>query len=439
MRVLGVGQHHDLGALYLALSARGHEIRVRVGDPASHDVLAGLIPRSDAPLEEDLTWVRGAGSPGQPDRSGLVLFEGTGQGAEQAALRRAGHRVIGGSAFGDRLENDRAFGQSVLQGLGLATAPMHEFEGFDAAIRFVERTRQRYVLKFSGSGFASTRSYVGMLEDGSDMLAMLVQQRRRWAYAEVPRLILMRHLQGVEVGVGAWFNGEAFLEPANLDWEHKRFFPGDLGELTGEMGTVVSYVGAERLFAATLARLAPALREAGHVGYVNLNMIVNDEAPYPLELTCRFGYPGFAILGALHREPWDAVLNRVADGASTLRVHGGFAVGVVLTVPPFPYHDGYERLSKGMPICFRHDLSEADRDGLHYAEVGTSEGQLVTAGEVGYIMVATGRGETVAEAREAAHRLVQKVAIPNMRYRTDIGARLESRDHAELRRLGWLV
>jgi phosphoribosylamine--glycine ligase len=432
MRVLGIGQHNDLGDLYLRLAARGHDVRVRVGDPASHDVLEGMVAKSVSSLDEDLLWASAEGD-------GLVVFEGTGHGELQGALRERGRRVIGGSKLGDRLENDRAFGQEVLRELGLATAAMHELEGFDEAMRFVESTARRYVLKFSGSGFASTRSYVGMLEDGSDMLAMLAQQRRRWAYDEVPRVILMRHLEGVEVGVGAWFNGDSFVEPANLDWEHKRFFVGDLGELTGEMGTVVTYQGAERLFGATLARLAPRLREAGHVGYVNLNMIVNAEGTYPLELTCRFGYPGFAILGALHAEPWDELLTRVATGASSIRVHEGFAVGVVLTVPPFPYPDGYERLSKGMPICFRRDITDQERDGLHYGEVGMQEGQLVTAGEVGYIMVATGRGPTIRGAREAAQRLVDKVAIPNMRYRNDIGARLEARDHAELTRLGWLT
>ena len=311
MRVLGIGDYADLGSLYMRLLERGHEVRVHISDADSGDVMEGLVDRAER-WEQWLPWV---------GPEGLIVFEGASFGEMQDRLRAEGFTVVGGSALGDRLELDRAFGQDAFRELGLDTAPTHGFDSFEAAIAFVNDQPRRYVLKYSGSGFASTRTYVGMREDGSDTVAALGLHQRGWRLAEAPSLVLQEHVLGVEVGVGAFFDGRRFLEPANLDWEHKRFFPGDLGELTGEMGTVATYRGAERLFRATLARFAPRLAASGYRGYVNLNTIVDERGVWPLELTCRFGYPGFAILEALHRTPWDELLLRVEDGEEIGRAH----------------------------------------------------------------------------------------------------------------------
>ncbi len=433
MRFLGIGDDNSLGDMYRQLMAAGHDVKVCITDPAHHDVLANMVDRVDD-WRSALPWIREAGS------DGILLFETARAGSCQDELRREGYHVIGGCAYGDRLENDRLFGQVAMRQAGMQIAPSHQFDDFAAAIRFIEAQPGRYVFKWNGGFHASSQNYVGELEDGRDVLAMLRQMQRQSAQmTEPPSFILMKHLSGVEVGVGAYFNGEAFMEPVCLDWEHKRLFPGDLGELTGEMGTLVTYRHAGPLFEATLGRMAADLRANGYVGYINLNTIVNEDGIWPLEFTCRFGYPGFAILSALHIEGWDELFGRMIQRSRRdFLTAPGYAVGVVLTVPPFPHQQDRPEISRGLPVFFRSPVRPEEQRHLHLDEVMLQDGQLVTSGGLGYIMVATGRGDSVQRARDNAYRLAARVAIPNLRYRTDIGLRFIKQDRERMQRLGLL-
>ena len=453
MRVLGIGETNDLAAMYLALQQRGREVKVYIRDEACHDVYAGLLQRVPD-WNAELDWLRGG------DDS-LVLFESASQGPLQDALRAEGFRVVGGSALGDRLEADRSFGQEVLHAAGLPVARCQRFASYAEGLAHIARAPARLVLKFNGAGSERTRNYVGQAADGSDVAALLqgyAQHAATQQHAALPAphatndpaevdYVLMEHLDGVEVGVGAYFNGQEFLQPVCMDFEHKRFFPGDLGELTGEMGTIVTYRGGQRLFQAALAPLAPVLRDGGYCGYINVNLIANEQGLWPLEFTSRFGYPGFAICGALHTDPWDVVLQRLGYGdrqAPAQRLHfgtrDGFAAGVVLTVPPFPYRQGYAELSKGTPILTAPGMTEGEKAHIAWGEVALGDnGQLVASGACGYLGVALGCDGTIRAANDAAVALARKVVVPNLRYRTDIGQRLLAGEWARLAQLGWIA
>lgn len=433
MRFLGIGDTCDLNALYARLIEDGHAVKVSISEPLCHGVLAGIVERVDD-WEAELAWVREAG----PD--GIILFENVAyeRGALQDDLRARGLNVIGGSAYGDRLEKDRAYAQTVLAGIGLDIAGVWEFEAAEPALAFVAARPERYVLKFSGDGFGAADNYIGRMRDGRDVAAM-IKAKLKAREGKATRFILMERLDGVEIGVGAYFNGQDFLEPACLDWEHKHFFPGDLGELTGEMGTVVTYERTKTFFDRTLGKMAPLLRQNRYLGYINLNTIVNEAGIWPLEFTCRFGYPGFAILDPLQETSWGELFRGMAQGGTkSVATRPGFAVGIVMTTRPFPFIRTYVPEPIGLPVLFEGDLTEDDRANIHYGEVGLADGELVTAGYHGWTLVVTGTGPTVPEAQRAAYRRADRVVIPNVRYRRDIGDKLVAGQLAEVERLGLL-
>ena len=115
MRFLGIGEAAGLGDMYLRLAAKGHEVKVFVGDAACRDTLQGLLQQTQD-WRRELSWIRAAG------REGILIFEDAQMGVLQDELRRDGFNVIGGSAFGDRLENEREFGQDCMRQAGFPTA-----------------------------------------------------------------------------------------------------------------------------------------------------------------------------------------------------------------------------------------------------------------------------------------------------------------------------
>ncbi|TSC78508.1 MAG: phosphoribosylamine--glycine ligase [Parcubacteria group bacterium Gr01-1014_33] len=405
------------------LTQEGHEVKYWSKDSDDADVYIGFVEKVER-WEDHKDW------------ADVIVFDDTGFGKIADALRRSGKLVVGGNEYTDRLEEDREFGQAEMKRVGMTVLPHWDFSDFEEAIRFIKENPGRYVFKPSGSVLTDQKGilFIGQEDSGADLLEVLEHNKNTWA-KKIKRFQLQKFANGVEVAVGAFFNGKDFIRPLCVNFEHKKLFPGEIGPYTGEMGTLVYWGEPNKIFSMTLEKLKPALAESGYIGYVDINCVANNNGIYPLEITARLGYPIIYIQleGILTTAgEW---LSKLARGESfELRVKKGFQVGVVVAVPPFPYHDRREAdIYHDLSIVFR----KPNLEGVHLGKVKIVEGEWHPAGESGYALVVTGSGTTVAEARKMAYNRIDNIILQNKFYRTDIGIRWNT-DSDKLQSWGYL-
>ena len=408
----------------------GNEVRYFIGKASDREVADGFVPKTN-------DWMA------DTDWADVIVFDDIwvdgdpAIGAISQKLRDEGKAVIGGTPPTDHLESDRGYAMKVLQEHGVPILKHREFFDFDEAIAHVQAEKEPYVIKPLGEVQNVKRLlYVGHQPDGGDVVDVLRAYKKAWGH-RMKGLQLQRKVNGVEVAVCGLFNGERFLEPININFEHKKLFPNNIGPSTGEMGTSMFWSARNRLFDSTLGRLEEWLAEQGYVGSIDINCIVNGQGIHPLEFTPRFGYPTIMLMAEGMTTPIGEALHAMAHGQDpNLRVHRGFQVGVRICVPPFPFQDPatFEENSRNAAIVFRSD----DRAGVHIQDAKNVDGQWRVAGDHGVVLFVAGKGTTMAEARQQAYRRVDNIIIPNSFYRSDIGQRWIDGDGDRLLAWGYL-
>lgn len=201
----------------------GNEVKFCVQSPTEKDVGDGFVEKVDA-WEPHVDW------------ADVIVFDDIGFGKIADKLRAEGKKVVGGSSYTDRLENEREFGQQELEKAGVSVLPSWNFSDFEEAVKFVQEHPGRYVIKPSGKAQNEKELlFVGQEADGNDVINVLAHYKKRWSN-KIRIFQLQKYSSGVEVAVGAFFNGKEFAHPINTNFEHKRLFPDNIGPSTGEMG-----------------------------------------------------------------------------------------------------------------------------------------------------------------------------------------------------------
>lgn len=388
----------------------GHDVRYFIQEKDIRDIADGFVPKTED-WKKDVDW------------ADVIVFDDVlGQGKKAHELRKKGKLVIGGTEYTDMLEDDRSFGQEELKKADVNIIPFADFTSFDAAIEYVKKNPARYVIKPSGEAQNIKRLlFVGEEEDGVDVIQVLEAYKKSWS-KEIREFQLQKRVTGVEVAVGAFFNGNEFVYPVNINFEHKKLFSGNIGPSTGEMGTTMYWSGPNQIFNETLKKIEPALKREGYVGYIDLNCIVNANGIYPLEFTARFGYPTISIQQEGILMPIAEFLYELASGElKEFKYKKGFQIGVRILVPPYPFNDPqtFETYSKDSVILFKRP----NLDGVHIGDAKLVDGEWLLAGNSGVALIVVGTGQTMKQAQAQVYNRITNIMIPNMYYRNDIGDR----------------
>lgn len=342
-----------------------------------------------------------------------------------------GYPIFGTNAAAAELELDRAQGQVVLNSAGVDTLPYTVVDSVDEGIALIERNRRPYAMKPWGGDADKAMSYVG--RSPADCIFTL----RRWDRLGLfkGQLMMQEKVDGIEMGISAFFGPHGWGKWKEESFEHKKFLVGDLGENTGEMGTVIRHVLRSKLFDSVLDPVTDYLHRVNFVGDCSVNCIIDKEGvPWPLEFTMRLGWPDFCIRQRIikgDRLEWmlDCVLGRDTMESST-----DVALGLLLCHGDFPKSKDPPATWSGFPI---YGVDDNNLDSIHWQQAmdGTAEVDIgdevqtlpmtLTAGN--YVSIISGTGRSVTQAKEEAYSVVDELKMPsNLMYRTDIGDRLKA-------------
>lgn len=407
------------------LIQEGHEARLVIeGKPEeNHSQGMGFVQTLNTLDRPSLDW------------ADLVVFTDGEYGLKAQEARKKGYLVWGGTPLTDKLEGDRSFGQDTMKKAGIAIVPFREFKTIDEAISYVKAHPMRYAVKLDGKQIADEKStsYVGKEEDASDLLDMLEQFRRFGNKIEMVNL--QDFVKGVEVGVAGHFNGTDFVEPIEVSFEHKSLMEGGKGPGTGEMGTTGFWTDKKsKFYKHGLEKMVPFLRKEGYIGYFCIGYIANKDNLWPLEMTCRFGYPTINLYLESVAEDFGEMLYEIACGhTGKVKMKSPFVSCLVVATPPFPFHapDVAKKYSTDLLITCK------SYEGVWPTQVYKDGEKLRCAGQDGYNLVITGSGQSMEDSLKQMYDRKKNVRIPNEMWRCDIGKTFEH-DMANLGMWGYL-
>ena len=238
-------------------------------------------------------------------------------------------------------------------------------------------------------------------------------------------VVVEEFLDGEEASFFALCDGTTAL-PLVSAQDHKRVGEGDTGPNTGGMGAyspapVMTPEITDRVMREIIVPTVETMAKRGtpFKGVLFAGLMITENGPKLIEYNVRFGDPETQVLMMRLKSDLLAALLATADGVLKdfdLRWSEDAALTVVMAANGYPGTP-----TKGTEIKGLEAARLIPNVEIFHAGTRRDGDRLLADG--GRVLNVTGRGRTVAEARDAAYAAIAKIDWPGGFYRSDIGWR----------------
>ncbi|WP_300765882.1 phosphoribosylamine--glycine ligase [uncultured Bifidobacterium sp.] len=332
----------------------------------------------------------------------------------------AGIPAFGPTKAAAQIEGSKDFAKQLMIRHNIPTAGYRTFDDLDQASRYVHDHGAPIVVK--ADGLAAGKGVTVAMDLDTAIAALddiFIDHRFGNAGAKV---VIEDYLEGQEFSLMSFVNGTDFW-PMPISQDHKRAYDGDRGPNTGGMGAYspVPQIGDDVVLAAIDSIVRPTVRAMADegtpfTGILYAGLIATADGPRVIEFNARFGDPetevvlprltsdlGQAIAAILHGEEPEFTWRTTGSTLAVVVASDGYPQNTVTgaTVPPIP---------------------ATEDDHVYYAGVATgTEGGLVSSS--GRVAVLTVNDADIAHAQNRAYGILDRMEMPGLFYRHDIGSK----------------
>ena len=322
-------------------------------------------------------------------------------------LRAQGIATFGPSKAAAQLEGSKDFAKGVMRDAGVPTSRSYTCTTKEEIEKALDEFGAPYVVK--DDGLAAGKGVV-VTNDRDAALAHGISCKR---------VVIEEYLDGPEISLFGISDGRNIL-PMQPAQDFKRAYDGDEGPNTGGMGAYSPLPWApddivdetyEKVLAPMVAEMAA--RGTPFVGLLYAGLALTSHGIKVIEFNARFGDPETEVLIPRLMTPLADLLNKAATDSlddAVLQWRDESAVTVVLAAKGYPDTPHTKDLISNLPEI-------ADTQVFH---AGTTAGENGLLSSGGRVMVVTGMGKDLTEARDRAYCAISQIDLDGSFYRSDI-------------------